>query len=99
MKTLPAGTQLDDLRRRCRGPVVAAGDGEYEQVRRIWNAAIEKRPLVLARCLGAADVIAALAFSREHRLEIAVRGGGHNVAGTALSEGGIVIDLQLMKGM
>src|SRR5579884_838201 len=65
----------------------------------IWNAAIDKRPALFARCTGAADVMAAIRFAREHDLEVAVRSGGHNVAGTALSEGGLVIDLQLMKGL
>lgn len=90
---------VNQLRSHFRGPVVAAGDPDYEDVRRIWNAAIKKRPALFARCTGTADVIAALRFAREHDLEIAVRSGGHNVAGTALSEGGLVIDLQLMAGM
>jgi FAD/FMN-containing dehydrogenase len=64
---------------------------DYEDVRRIWNAAIEKRPAVFARCTGMADVIAAVHFAREHELPIAVRSGGHNVAGTALSDGGLLI--------
>ena len=88
-----------DLRSRFRGPVVAAGDADYEAVRNIWNAAISKRPALFARCTGTADVIAALRFARENELEIAVRSGGHNVSGSALSEGGLVIDLQLMKGI
>jgi FAD/FMN-containing dehydrogenase len=89
----------DGLRSRFRGPIVALGDPEYEDVRRIWNAAIDKRPALFARCTGTAEVLAAIRFAREHDLEVAVRGGGHNVAGTALSDGGLVIDLQLMKGM
>src|SRR5689334_19253831 len=83
-----------ELRSRFRGPIVALGDREYEEVRPIWNAAIDKRPALFARCTGTADVLAALRFAREHHLEVAVRSGGHNVAGTALSEGGVVIDLQ-----
>src|SRR6516225_4775343 len=88
---------LDDLRARLRGPVVAPGDAEYDEVRKIWNAAITKRPAAFARCNGNEDVAAALRFAREHDMEIAVRSGGHNVAGTALSDAGLVIDLQLMK--
>jgi FAD/FMN-containing dehydrogenase len=87
------------LRHRLRGPVVVDGDDNYDDVRAIWNAAIRKRPAVFARCLGAADVIAALRWGREHDVEIAVRGGGHNVAGSALSDGGLVVDLQLMRGV
>jgi FAD/FMN-containing dehydrogenase len=94
-----APVDVDALRSRFRGPIVARGDPEYENVRRIWNAAIEKRPALFARCTGTADVIVALRFARERDLGIAVRAGGHNVAGTALSDGGLVIDLQLMKGI
>src|SRR5919197_2257773 len=90
---------VEGLRSRFRGPIIALGDLDYQDVRRIWNAAIEKRPALFARCTGTADVIAALRFAREHELEIAVRSGGHNVAGTALSDGGLVIDLQLLKGL
>src|ERR1051326_1340289 len=90
---------VDELRARLRGPVVSTGDAESEEVRKIWNAAIEKRPAVFARCTGNDDVIAALQFARERDVEIAVRSGGHNVAGTALTNGGLVIDLQLMKAI
>jgi FAD/FMN-containing dehydrogenase len=90
---------VEGLRSRFRGPIIASGDPEYEDVRRIWNAAIDKRPALFARCTATSDVIAALRFAREHGLEVAVRSGGHNVAGTALSDGGMVIDLQLMKGI
>jgi FAD/FMN-containing dehydrogenase len=95
----PVLADVDELRRRFRGPLIARGDASYDAIRRIWNAAIEKRPGLIARCTGTADVIAALRFAREHNLEVAVRGGGHNVAGSALSEGGMVIDLQLMNGI
>ncbi len=92
-------TALDDLRATFRGPIVALGDPTYEEVRRIWNGAIAKRPALFARCTGVADVRSALRFGRAHGLEIAIRSGGHNIAGTALSDGGLVIDLQLMRGM
>jgi FAD/FMN-containing dehydrogenase len=90
---------VEALRSTFRGPIVARGDPDYEDVRRIWNAAIDKRPALFARCTGTSDVIAAVRFAYEQGAEIAVRSGGHNVAGTALSDGGLVIDLQLMKGM
>lgn len=92
-------TDLSKLRTAMRGPVVGLGDPGYEETRRIWNAAIDRRPAAIARCSGVADVTAALRFARGHDLEVAVRGGGHNVAGTALSDGGLVIDLQPMRGM
>ena len=90
---------IEQLRKAFRGPLVTQADVEYEQVRKIWNAAIDRRPALFARCTGAADVIAALRFARAHDLRVAVRGGGHNVAGTALCDGGLVIDLQLMRGI
>jgi len=99
LKSESAPAAADALRPWFRGPIVVPGDADYEDVRKIWNAAIHKRPAIIARCTGAADVIAALRFAGEHGLEIAVRSGGHNVAGTALTDGGLVIDLQLMKGI
>lgn len=90
---------VSGLRRSFRGPLIAPDDAVYEDVRKIWNAAVEKRPALIARCTGVADVIAAVRFAREQRLEIAIRSGGHNVAGTALCNGGLLIDLQLLKGM
>lgn len=90
---------LEELRSAFRGQLVTPADAAYDEVRRIWNAAIEKRPSLIARCTGTADVIAAVRFARQHHLELAVRGGGHNVAGSALSDGGLVVDLQLMKGV
>ena len=99
-----SGTLVDDarvekLRSACRGPVIRPGDAEYESARRIWNASIDKRPGLIVRCSGLADVIAAVNFAREHELLVAVRGGGHNVGGRALCDGGLVIDLSRMKGI
>ena len=82
-----------DLSRRFRGSLVRPGDASYDAARRIWNGAIDRRPALVARCTGVADVRAAVEFARERGLVAAVRGGGHNVAGTALCDGGIVIDL------
>ena len=90
---------VDRLRSRLHGPAIAIGDPEYESVRKIWNAGIEKRPAVFARCLDSDDVVAVVRFARELGVDLAVRGGGHNVAGTALTDGGLVIDLQLMKAI
>ena len=82
-----------------RGAVIRSGDGEYETARRIWNASIDKRPGLIARCSGLADVIAAVRFARAHDLLVAVRGGGHNVGGRATCDGGLVVDLSRMKGI
>jgi FAD/FMN-containing dehydrogenase len=87
-----------DLSRHFRGALIRPGDAAYDAQRRIWNGAIDRRPAVIARCTGAADVRAAVGFARERELVVAVRGGGHNVAGTAVCDGGIVIDLSPMKG-
>jgi FAD/FMN-containing dehydrogenase len=81
------------------GVVIRRGDTEYESARRIWNASIDKRPGLIARCSGLADVVAAVRFAREHGLLVAIRGGGHNVGGRALCDGGMVIDLSRMKGI
>ncbi|WP_265109028.1 FAD-binding oxidoreductase [Halosolutus halophilus] len=81
------------------GDVVLPADPEYEEVRRIWNGMIDRYPAIVARCDGTADVVAAVNFAREHDLPLAVRGGGHNVAGTAICDGGIVVDLSAMNGV
>ncbi|HKQ18292.1 MAG TPA: FAD-binding oxidoreductase [Candidatus Eisenbacteria bacterium] len=90
---------IADLARHFRGPLIRPPDPRYDAERRIWNGAIDRRPDLIARCTGAADVRAAVRFARERELLVAVRGGGHNVAGTAVCDGGIVIDLSPMKGM
>ena len=95
---------LDDatiagLARRFRGELIRPDNPRYDGARRIWNGAIDRYPALVARCTGAADVIAAVQFARERELVVAVRGGGHNVAGTAVCDGGLVIDLSPMKGM
>ena len=82
-----------------RGEVIQPGDSGYETARKIWNASIDKHPGIIARCSGVADVVAAVNFARENDLLVAVRGGGHNVAGKALCDDGIVIDLSGMKGI
>jgi FAD/FMN-containing dehydrogenase len=79
------------------GRVIRPQDPEYERARRIWNGAIDRRPLLIATCVNATDVRTTLDFARQRDLPISVRGGGHNVAGTALCDGGVVIDLSDMK--
>jgi FAD/FMN-containing dehydrogenase len=82
-----------------RGRLITADDPDYDDARAVWNGAVDRRPLLIARCTGTADVAAAVRFARERDLEIAVRGGGHNVAGTALCEDGLVIDLSSMRAV
>jgi FAD/FMN-containing dehydrogenase len=90
---------LESLRTGLRGAVLAPDDPNYETARRVHNGMIDKRPAVIARCTGVADVMVAFQFGIEQRLPVAVRGGGHNVAGKAVCDDGIVIDLSPMKGM
>ncbi len=94
-------TALDcqELRSAFHGQVFEAADGGYEDARKIWNASVRKQPRVIARCSGLADVIGAINFGRKNKLLTAVRGGGHNVGGRALCEGGLVIDLSAMRGV
>ena len=81
------------------GEVITAADVSYDAARRVHNGLIDRRPALIARCRGTADVQAAVRTAREHGLEIAVRGGGHNVAGNAVCDGGLVIDLSMMRGV
>jgi FAD/FMN-containing dehydrogenase len=90
-------SEIESLRARFAGPLLRPSDECYEQARSIWNAAIRRRPALIARCTGTADVLAALRFARDKGLEISVRGGGHAVAGHALCDGGVLIDLSPMS--
>jgi FAD/FMN-containing dehydrogenase len=81
------------------GQLLGPGDDGYDEARRVHNALIDKRPALIARCLGTADVVAAVNIARERGLEVSVRGGGHNVGGRAVTEGGLMVDLSLMKGI
>ena len=82
-----------------RGHLISPDHADYDSARAIWNGAIDRRPRLVARCIGTADVVAAVRFARDHDLEIAIRGGGHNVAGTAVCDDGIVIDLSAMRAV
>ncbi len=87
------------LRSKFAGTALQPGDQEYDNVRALHNGLIDKHPALIARCRNDADIAASIEFAREHRLEIAVRGGGHNVSGRASVEGGMMIDLSLMKAI
>jgi FAD/FMN-containing dehydrogenase len=89
---------VDGLRTSMLGDVVEPADPTYEEARKIWNGHITRRPALIARCQGGADVMAAVRFAREQDAPVAVRGGGHAVAGHALCDDGVVIDLSLMTG-
>src|SRR4051812_48702337 len=81
------------------GQVLRPGDLGYEDARKVHNGLIDKRPALIARCRGTADVVDAVNFARKHGLEVAVRGGGHNVAGRATIDGGLMIDLTPMNAV
>jgi FAD/FMN-containing dehydrogenase len=90
---------VQQLRTNFVGRLLRPFDERYEEARSIWNGAIHRRPALIARCTGAADVLAALRFARDRGLEISVRGGGHAVAGHALCDGGVCIDLSPMRSV
>jgi FAD/FMN-containing dehydrogenase len=90
---------IDELRPLLRGQLVAPGDAGYDEARSIWNAMIDRRPGAIARCLGVADVVACVNFARERELPVSIRGGGHNISGLAVSDGALMIDLSLMRGV
>ena len=98
MTTALETAAADELRPGMLGDVIERGDPGYAEARAIWNGHVERQPALIARCRGVADVIAAVRFAREHDLLVAVRGGGHAVAGHALCDDGIVIDLSSMTG-
>src|ERR1700730_14540145 len=93
---LTAG-HVEKLRAEFSGPLLTADDSEYDELRRIHNGLVDKRPALIARCSTPADAAAAVRWGRESELEISVRGGGHNVAGKAVTDGGVMIDLSLMR--
>ena len=94
---LPSDRAFEALRRDFAGDVVTPDSVSYDDARTVFNAMIQRRPAALAQCASPEDVAAALAFAQQHGLEIAIRGGGHSVAGKGVTEGGLVIDLRRMN--
>src|SRR5689334_7305571 len=90
---------IDGLRAGFAGSVLTPSDPGYDEARVVFNVMIDRRPKVIAQCATAADVQSAVRFARDNNLEIAVRGGGHSVAGNALVDGGLVIDLRKMNAV
>jgi hypothetical protein len=90
---------VEDFRSRLRGTLLQPVDYEYDAVRTIWNAMIDRKPELIARCVSASDVITALQFGKEHKMEMTIRGGGHNVSGNCIVDGGLMIDLSQMKSI
>ena len=90
---------LDELGSSFGGGLIRPGDGNYDEHRKVWNGSIDRRPALIARCSGVADVIAAVRFARQTNLLVAVRGGGHSFPGHSVCDGGVLIDLRPMKGI
>lgn len=95
----PDNNSIDSLRAQLQGELCLPGEAGYEEARTIWNAMIDRYPQWVVRCKDANDVVAAVNFARTHDLLLSVRGGGHNVAGTAVCDGGLMIDLSPMRGI
>ncbi len=91
--------KVDQFRKKIKGKIVLPDDPNYDQLRQIWNAMIDRRPAIIVQCSDSDDVSQALSFARENKLEISVRGAGHNIAGNSLCDDGIVIDLSTMKNV
>src|SRR3989442_9058053 len=96
--TLPAAA-VDALKQSLRGPLIVPDDVRYEEARQVWNANIDRWPGLICRPVGVADVLSAVNFARDHSLLVSVRGGAHSFPGTCVCNGGLVIDLSLMKGI
>lgn len=94
-----SGDALESFDEGFRGELLLPGGEGYEEARAVWNGMIDRHPAIVARCSGVADVVRAVEFGREQGLPVAVRGGGHNVAGTAVADGGIVVDCSAMTGV
>jgi FAD/FMN-containing dehydrogenase len=92
-------TVVEEWRSAVVGNVLVPGDETYDDARAVWNAMIDRRPAVIVRCRGADDVIAGVVFAGKHQLPVAIRGGGHNVAGHAVCDDGVMIDLSEMRSV
>jgi FAD/FMN-containing dehydrogenase len=93
------GAPLDALRGTFGGELLSADDPRYEPARRVWNAMVDRRPALIARCLGTADVASVIRFARDSGREVTVRGGGHSIIGHAVADDAVTIDLSLMRGV
>ena len=97
--SLQTEVAIDALRERLRGPLLFPSDEGFEEATRLWNGLIEKAPALVVQPTGTADIVAAVNFARDQRLALSVRGGGHNIGGTALAEGGLTLDMSRLRGV
>jgi FAD/FMN-containing dehydrogenase len=98
-QTMIGAPVIDALAAQLRGSVLFPTDASYDEARTIWNAMIDRRPGLIIRCRGAADVVCAVRFARDNSLLVAIHGGGHHIAGNSVCDGGLMIDLSLMKSV
>src|SRR5207249_4490391 len=99
MDTAIEDTAVAAFKASLRGELLRPGDPGYDDARKVWNGMIDKRPALIARCTGVADVMDAVHFARTNELLVSVRGGGHNITGNAVCDGGLMIDLSRMKSV
>ncbi len=90
---------VSDLKGRVRGPVLLPGTPGFDEARSVWNAMIDRRPALIVRCFGVTDVIAGVNAARNRGLPLSIKGGGHNIAGLAVCDGGLMLDMSLMRGV
>src|ERR1700733_11522831 len=90
---------IENLREKLRGPLLTPDTPGYDVTRKVFNAMVNKRPALIARCASPSDVVVCINFARDHGVLLSVRGGGHNFAGKAVCEGGLMLDLTLMKSI
>lgn len=90
---------VSDLKRQLRGPLLQPGDPEFDAARSVWNAMIDRRPALIVRCTGVEDVVAGVNAARVHGLPLSIKGGGHNIAGLAVSDGGLMLDMSQLRGV
>jgi FAD/FMN-containing dehydrogenase len=91
--------EFDGFRMRLRGPVLVPGNAGFEESRTVWNGMIDRSPAAVVRCLGNADVIACVQFARERNILLSIKGGGHNIAGLAVADRALMLDMSLMRGV
>src|SRR5262245_50449638 len=94
-----SSTHLESLQQSFRGELIQSEDAGYDSARRVWNGNVDRRPALVARCTGVADVQCAVNFARVHGIRVSVRGGGHSAPGYGTNDGGLVIDMAPMKGI
>jgi FAD/FMN-containing dehydrogenase len=96
---MPEKSEIEAFKASLQGDLLLAGETGYEEARSIWNAMIDRRPSIIVRCLGVADVIAGVNFARKHDLTLSIKGGGHNISGLAVCDEGLMLDMSRMRGV